>query len=1464
MLDYKVGELALGKMMQSYSTLSVDSLIVKFEELFNADDLQKLQDQFSDAFGVASIITHPNGQPITNPSNFSRLCEHIIRCTEKGRLNCMHSDAILGRHHPEGPVVQPCLSGGLWDAGASITVGGKHVASWLIGQVRSHVHEDEKMLEYAREIGANEEEFITAFREIPVMPHNQFQKVAKMLFTMAGQLSDMAYQNLQQAKIIHEREQAELALKEKKDHLQLSLKINNASVFENNIQTGEAFSTPELYEFLGYSEDEVPATIEQAVKFIHSDDMPLVIKAFNEHLTGTAPEYYSEFRMKTKAGGWRWVDGRGQIVEKDDHGNPVLLLGISRDIHFRKVTEEVLRIQEESYRTTLYSIGDGVITTDNHGKVEIINLVAEELTGWSQADAMGKPLEEVFNIINEYTREPVEIPVRKVLREGAIVGLANHTLLIAKDGTERPITDSGAPIKNEKGEIVGVVLVFRDQTEDREAEKALRESEVRFRSIIESSPIGNYIYQLQDDGQLIFRGANPSADRIIGIDHHTLIGKTIQQAFPKLAPTEVPEMYARIAKGEIGTQSFEIEYSENDINGFFQVTVFSIGNDSIAVDFLDISDRKKAEIALRENEEKFRSLFENATVGISMTTIDGTMTINERMHEMLGYTETEFRNKKWQEITHPDDIKKGQDAIYKLLNGQARQLRFEKRYLHKNGNIVWTDVSTTLHHDEKDQADFFITSISDITDRKEAEKNLRRNERKFRALIENSSDAISLVDANGIEFYHSSSCHQILGYSAEERNGKSMMELIHPDDIESVINMFTEILKNPGVANLLPTRVRRNDGLWIWIEGVANNLLADPDIQAIVINFRDISERKNAEQALFESEEMMRNSQSVAHICSYSTTLNLNEIGKSTWRCSPEFYNVFGIDKTYPHTIEGWAGFIHPEHLEEMVAYHEYVIKEKISFEHEYKIIRINDGAERWVYGTGKLELDEKGNPIRMHGAIQDITERKLALQTLALSEKQYRTLFEQASDGIFISDSQGNYVDVNNFGCAMLGYTRDEILKFNIVDLLLPQEVVENPIRNKDLHENPSVTNERKLICKDGHLINVEISAKKLDDGRFQAIVRNITERRKAEETIQKLSKSIEQSPSIVMINDIHGNIEYVNPKFTEITGYSLEEIIGRNPRFLKSGEMPPKFYRDLWQTISSGGVWRGEFHNRKKNGDLYWEWVTITSIKNERGEITNYIAIKEDTSLRKQMEFDLIVAKEKAEESDRLKSAFLANMSHEIRTPLNSIIGFSELLGDPDFDNTQKYEFTNHIVLNGNNLLNIISDIVDISKIESGEIVIRNCVIPVHSLLDEIRTNHLLKAEEKKLQLKCSCPFPEGSPESVFADKERLHQIFNNLISNALKFTSEGYIEIACRPIGEMIEFHVSDTGIGIPPDYHHKIFDRFRQVEASYSRKYGGNGLGLAITKNLVELMGGQIWVESEIGKGSTFYFTLPLAK
>jgi signal transduction histidine kinase/ligand-binding sensor protein len=220
---------------------NADLLInIKYNDIFNLEDLQRIQDSFSDATGVASIITHPNGTPITNPSNFCRLCHNIIRKTEKGRANCYQSDAMLGKHNALGPTVMPCLSGGLWDAGASITIGGKHIANWLIGQVRNEELDEEGMMKYASEIGADRNEFMKALKEVPVMPVEQFNKVSKMLFVFANALSEKAYSYLQLKRQTAERELATLAMHESNELLSLFLKHSPIYAFIKEVTSSES------------------------------------------------------------------------------------------------------------------------------------------------------------------------------------------------------------------------------------------------------------------------------------------------------------------------------------------------------------------------------------------------------------------------------------------------------------------------------------------------------------------------------------------------------------------------------------------------------------------------------------------------------------------------------------------------------------------------------------------------------------------------------------------------------------------------------------------------------------------------------------------------------------------------------------------------------------------------------------------------------------------------------------------------------------------------------------------------------------------------------------------------------------------------------------------------------------------------------------------------------------------------
>ncbi len=371
-----------------------------------------------------------------------------------------------------------------------------------------------------------------------------------------------------------------------------------------------------------------------------------------------------------------------------------------------------------------------------------------------------------------------------------------------------------------------------------------------------------------------------------------------------------------------------------------------------------------------------------------------------------------------------------------------------------------------------------------------------------------------------------------------------------------------------------------------------------------------------------------------------------------------------------------------------------------------------------------------------------------------------------------------------------------------------------------------------------------------------------DITERKKAEEEFLKLSRAITQSTASVVITDLDGNIEYVNPAFTDVTGYSFEEAQGKNPRLLKSGVHDVAFYKDIWETILGGKTWKGEICNRNKAGDLYWESASLSPVPDASGKISHYVAVKEDITERRQIMLDLEKAKEAAEAAAQAKADFLANMSHEIRTPLNAIYGMTSLMLDTPL-NAEQQDFIETIRGGSDTLLKVINDILDFSKIEAGKMVletqpfyVRNCVEDALDLLAE-------KAAGKMLDL--AYFIEEDTPPVVIGDVTRLRQILVNLLNNALKFTDEGEVVVNVKSM--LVEndryeltFRVRDTGIGIPEDKIDKLFRSFSQVDTSTTRKYGGTGLGLAISNQLSKNMGGTMWVESEEGQGSVFHFTI----
>lgn len=362
---------------------------------------------------------------------------------------------------------------------------------------------------------------------------------------------------------------------------------------------------------------------------------------------------------------------------------------------------------------------------------------------------------------------------------------------------------------------------------------------------------------------------------------------------------------------------------------------------------------------------------------------------------------------------------------------------------------------------------------------------------------------------------------------------------------------------------------------------------------------------------------------------------------------------------------------------------------------------------------------------------------------------------------------------------------------------------------------------------------------------------------------SLSKLSTAIEQSPLSVMITDLNGFIEFVNPAFIETTGYSMEDSIGKKTSILNSGDHPQSLYAEMWKTINEGKKWIGELINKRKNGEKFWVLNSISPIRNNEGVITNFVAMHADISAHKKLERDLIIAKENAEEANKAKSEFLANMSHEIRTPMNAILGFSEALYHK-LDSSQHKKMIKSVLSSGNLLLSLLNDILDLSKIEAGKLEISTQPVDLRNILQDIKLLFTDKAHKKGLEI--NSHVVNDFPDVIELDEIRIKQVIFNLVGNAIKFTHKGYVNIKADFInrksnkGDLI-IEVKDTGIGIPKSQQEIIFEVFRQQSGQSNRKYGGAGLGLAISKRLVEKMNGNIEVSSEINKGSNFKIRIP---
>ena len=984
-------------------------------------------------------------------------------------------------------------------------------------------------------------------------------------------------------------------------------------------------------------------------------------------------------------------------------------------------------------------------------------------------------------------------------------------------------------------------------------------------TLYDFSPFG--YFTIDRDGTIIEMNLNGAI--LLGKLRSELINGNFKR-FVSLDTLQEFEAFLKNAYETNAKQICEVKLATNGnsslyihLEGFVE-----INKQKCIVTSIDITGHKLTGDAIRLSESRLRRAELTSKTGNWEFHVDSQkIYASEGANKLYGIQKNQFEYSDIKKVTLPEYRPLLDLAIIKLIEeNKPYDVEFKIK-TQDTGEI--RDIHSIATYDREKR--ILFGSIQDITDNKIIQNRIYESELYYRTMVETSPDAIVILDAAGQIQFLSQTAYEIFLLPSDFQLGNSSSQWIAPEMRESTFRRINNILSGIIEPECNEYQILRYDDTMIWAEIHGSRLKnAAGQTKGLFLICRDITERKNTEKTLQLAHEELKN----LHDNLDEAIFSFDPVHNKMLQASKAHEDIFG----YPSS----EFFKNPQLWHEMIVQEDKPIVDagfpilrsgKIQNQ-EYRIIR-PDGQIRWIAARMRPTLDKDGNLVQIDGIAYDITQRKQAEEENMESEERFRMVFENVFDGIAIYDEDHDpykrkLIECNEQYAQMVGRSREELLKLGHTQALqITIEDSSNKNRLQSLSLNKAYQGSYSWIRPDGKDNVIEyIRVPIIWRGKSYSIGidRDITEHKRADEEIKKslslLTATLNSTTDGILVVNKKGKITHYNKKFIDLWRIPLTNRSTWNEQIeisfvfdqLKDPDSFIKKIEEMEMNEEESSFDLLEF----KDGRTVERYSQPQTLEGKSvGRVWNF----RDITKSKRDEAELIAAKEKAEESDRLKSAFLANMSHEIRTPLNSIIVFSELMSDPDFDREQECEFAQIINTSGNNLLSIISDIMDISKIEAGQVHLINQLFSVNQLITDLQKEYLYKAIEKGIELILD---PTNPSEEVFieSDQSKIRQIIVNLVENSIKFTEIGTIKLGIRITGTFIEFHVRDTGIGIPIEFQTQIFERFRQVESAYSRKYGGTGLGLAISKSLTELMGGTLWLESEQGNGSTFYFTIPI--
>ena len=1017
----------------------------------------------------------------------------------------------------------------------------------------------------------------------------------------------------------------------------------------------------------------------------------------------------------------------------------------------RKATEEILRRNEALLRIAgeAAKLGGWNINLSENSVTW-----SEEVVKIHEVEVGFKPgIEDLINYTAPEYRDKMNEVYTACITDGKPYD--EEIQIITAKGNRVWIRGIGAPEYDKAKKIIGVRGAIQDITGLKYTEKELIESETRFRSFFEDDLTGDYI--TTPDGKFLL--CNDALANMFGFDSaRQMRYKNITEFYKdKNSGDEIIRLIRenkklfRYERDFIRGDGKEISVIENIFGEFDEVDELI----SIKGYLFDITERKQAEklaevlyrisqaIYLTENiDEFYKQIHQNLLSIIPASNFFIALVSNDEKKLYLPFNRDE---KDGDELWSIDADDPGSLTV-EVLKSKRPLLLNEKelndRYSSGKSKVwgtrpkCWLGVPLILKEkvigviavqDYKRDAVFNLKDVSLLEsaagqiavaiDRKLAEDEIITLAHSLRSIQE----CVSITDMDNKILFVNQSFIKTYGYSKDELIGKDISIVRSPNNPPIFANEILPATLQEGWNGELWNK--RKDGSEFQIY-LSTTKIKDKTgkLLGLIGIATDLTERKVLETNL-------------------STAAEIAKLG----------YWEYDIDQRNFIFSDNYFKLVHGSSYEKrgriVMSVEEYIRKYVVPDDSVRVGKSLRDAIQsadpnyfvntegRIFKENGEIAIisiqirvlkDSSGKTYKVYGVNQDITDRKRAQEALVESEERLSTIINTSIEGICSADINENIIFTNPRFAEMTGYTIEELKEKNFRQLV-PADDLENHLTRMSLRKSGgSEISERRLLKKDGSIFWALISATAIKDidagyiGSF-GMFADITEQKLAEEEIRKLSRGIEQSPASVVITDLNGDIEYVNSKFCQISGYNYDEIIGKNPRILQSGETRKEDYAELWNSILNGKDWKGEFHNKKKNGELYWESASISSILNEEGKITHFIGIKEDITEDKKMIAELIVAKERAEDINRLKSNFLANMSHELRTPLVGILGYSDFLRQ-DVKSPELKEMAETIFKSGQRLLETLNLILDLSQLETDKRDIEYQKIDLITITNEV----------------------------------------------------------------------------------------------------------------------------------------------